>query len=467
MTINQPRSHAVSRRRFLSSCVAAGSAGLGVSACGFAGPNSPGSGGGSGPQLLMAGWGSDVEKKNVGNAVSAFNQSGKHNVKYQYIPNDGYQTKMNTMVAANKLPDVSYQSEGFAMRLGSQDRLVNVLDHADKFPIINDFLPTVVHEWAPGKALTNLAVEMMMIWYGVDAITRAGIPTPPATANEAWSWDEFVGYLDKLTIDENGTHPSQAGYNPKRARQWGCGAPTGSSPLLPLLHSNGGGIINDDGTEFMLDRPESIEVLTKVHDLMYVHRVSPTPTQYKAFSATFTADLIAQGRLAMVLDGQWNLLDLGESDLKYDVAVLPKFHQPVTLNLCNALVISANSKNVDEAIELMLFLADPTKNDLFSKGLWMPLEKKYYTDPKAIASWTDNKVHPEHFKTAALDYLVNNAIAEPAYQVKNWDQISNIFGPDLNKYFADAHADKKELQKILAKTKQNVHPLLKGVYAKR
>jgi multiple sugar transport system substrate-binding protein len=453
----------LSRRRLLNSMALAGLASTGLAACGFAGGDEQEAAEGSG--VLLCGWGSDIEKQNVQAAVATFNEGRNPKATYQFIPNDGYETKMNTLIAANKLPDLSYQGEGLAMRLGSQGKLANVLSFRDEYPLLKDLLPTVVHQWAEGEGLTQLAVEMMMLWYNVDLLKTAGVPTPPATAAQAWTWDEFVQHADRLTIDANGRHPSETGFDTKRVRQFGTLAPTGWPAFFPLLKSNGADLVDADGKNFVLDTPEAIGVLSRIHDLMYVHRVAPTPTQYKTFASAFTAGLLADRRVAMVLDGQWNLLDLGQMNLNYSLGVLPRFVEPKTVNLCNALVMSATSKNPDQAIELLLHLADPTKNDLYAKGLWMPLQKKYYTDPAAVASWTDNEVHPQEYKTAALDYLLEHGEPEPAYRVRNWDRISNLFGADLDGYFANAVANSEpELRKVLQRAKAKVQPLLQGVY---
>jgi multiple sugar transport system substrate-binding protein len=248
-------------------------------------------------------------------------------------------------------------------------------------------------------------------------------------------------------------------------KQFGTLAPTGWPGFFPLLKSNGAEIIDEEGKNFVLDTPEAVSVLSKIHDLMYVHRVAPTPTQYKTFASPFTAGLLKDRRVAMVLDGQWNLLDLGQMKFNYSLGVLPKFQEPKTINLCNALVMSAKSKNPDQALELLLHLADPAKNDLYAKGLWMPLQKKYYSDEAAVASWTDNEVHPPAYKTAALDYLVENGVSEPAYRIRNWDRISNLFAADLDGYFSNPKASgETELRTVLAKSKAKVQPQLQGVY---
>lgn len=415
---------------------------------------------------LFTGWGSDIEKKNVAATVAKFNKESKasQHVTYQFIANDGYDTKINTLVAANKLPSLSYQSEGLAMRLGAQGHLASVLEHVDKYPQLKDLLPTVVHRWAPDKAVTQLAVEMFMMWYNVDAIKEAGVPTPPTKSSDAWTWNEFVGHLDKLTFDTSGRHPSESGFDPKAVKQFGTIAPTGWPGFFPLLKSNGAEIVDETGTKFVMDSPEAIEVMSKIHDLMYVHRVAPTPTQYATFSSPFTAGLLSERRVATVLDGQWNLLDLGQMHFNYGIGVLPKFQEPKTINLCNALVLSKDKANLDKSLELLLFLADPTKNDLFAQGLWMPLQSKYYTDPVSIASWTDNKVHPEGYKEAALDYLVECGEPEPAYRVKNWDQVSNLFGADFGEFFAAKDGGVDKAKAVAKAAKEKVEPVLSGVY---
>lgn len=448
------------RRRFLYAGGLAVATTTLLASCSFAG-----GGGGTTTAGTFMGWGSDTEKKNVGAAAAAFNKGRPKGdqVTYQFVANDGYDTKINTLIASNKIPALSYQSEGTAMRLGAQGHLESVLDHVDKYPALGDFLPNVVHRWAPGKAVTQLAVEMFMMWYNVDALKEAGVPTPPTKAADAWTWDEFVQYADKLTFDTSGRHPSEPGFDSSAVKQFGTIAPTGWPGFFPLLRSNGTDIVNDAGTQFEMNSDAATEVLSKIHDLMYVHRVAPTPTQYQTFSSPFTAGLLSDRRVAMVLDGQWNLLDLGSMNFKYGIGVMPKFKEPKTINLCNALAVGKGGGHVDDALELLLYLGDPTKNELFAKGLWMPLQGKYYKNQSDIDSWVDNPVHPAGFKEAALDYLVECGEPEPAYRVKNWDQISNLFGADLNEYFS-TKADASKLKTILASTQTKVEPLLKGVY---
>ncbi|TDE00220.1 extracellular solute-binding protein [Jiangella asiatica] len=412
----------------------------------------------------MMGWGSDVEKQGVQAAVESFNEGRDATVTYQFVPNDGYDTKMNTLVAANNLPDLSYQAEGTAMRLGAQGKVANVLDYVDTYSQLADLLPTVVHQWDEGSGLTQLAVEMMLLWYNVDAIDDAGVPRPPATAADAWSWDEFVQYADRLTVDANGRHPSESGFDTRAVEQWGTLAPTGWPGFFPLLKSNGADIVDENGTGYVLDSPEAVEVITRIHDLIYVHRVAPTPAQFETIASTFTAGLLENRRVAMVLDGQWNLLDLGQMDFAYSLGVLPKFGEPKTVNLCNAVIVAADSEDVDSTMELLIHLGDPARNDLYAKGLWMPLQSTYYTDPEAIASWTDNPVHPPEYKTAALDYLVENGEPEPAYRIKNWDRIGNLFTADLDGLFASSDGGGDRVRQVLEGIRPKVEPLLEGVY---
>lgn len=449
------------RRQFLiSTALGAATAPL-LASCGFAGNSKSAS-----DAALFTGWGSDTEKRNVSAAVAAFNKSRSSDkrVKYQFIANDGYDTKMNALVAANKLPALSYQNEGTAMRLGAQGHLASVLDYTDKYPAIADFLPTTIHRWASGKAVSQLAVEMYMMWYNVDALAEAKVPTPPVNSSEAWTWDQFVEYCDKLTLDASGRHPSESGFDRTKVKQYATLAPTNVNAYYPMLKSNGAEMVNPQGTDLTMDSDAAVEVMSKIHALMYEHRVAPTPTQYQSFAATFTADLLRDRHVAIVLDGQWNLLDLGQMNFKYGIGVLPKFQEPKTINLCNALAVSNNQKTIDIALQCLVFLSDPSKNDLFAKGLWIPLQKKYYTDPKAVASWIDNKVHPKGYKEAALDYLVECGEPEPAYRIKNWDQALNLFDAEWSGYFAQADGSKAKTRAVAKSAKTKVSSVLNGQY---
>ncbi len=108
----------------------------------------------------------------------------------------------------------------------------------------------------------------------------------------------------------------------------------------------------------------------------------------------------------MVIDGQWTLLDMAQSDVDFGIGVLPKYEVPKTTQLGGASVVFSTTKYTEEAVELYMFHNDPANVELYKNGLWMPMEKKYYTDQEAIDSWTKNDVHPPEYRTAVVDYTL-------------------------------------------------------------
>jgi len=63
----------------------------------------------------------------------------------------------------------------------------------------------------------------------------------------------------------------------------------------------GGGILNEDGTEVLLDSPESIAAIQYWHDLMYKYYVAPPAVPGKMWAG----DLYANNRLVFMWEGTW------------------------------------------------------------------------------------------------------------------------------------------------------------------
>ena len=193
--------------------------------------------------------------------------------------------------------------------------------------------------------------------------------------------------------------------------------------------------------------PEAAEAMQKLADLMWVQHVSPTPVQDQNLPGYVT--MLQTGNLAMHISGHWSLLDYASvKDLKFGVAVLPKFKKPVTVVLGSPTVIFAATKNKDAAIRFYKFHNNPEAVDLFARGLWMPLQKVYYTDPEKMKLWLDNPVHPLETRLAFTDYVVNYSVPLPSYYVRNYAQVLEVaLRPAINRIWnneasaADAFAE--------------------------
>ena len=369
-------------------------------------------------------WGSTYEQKAVNKMLASYKEDHPEDtVKPLFTPSD-YDTKMNALVASNRAPDVAYMNAGPGYRLADQGKLVNLYDYFDKYPALADRLEGSYFWWDQGKTYgTQSANETMQLFYSKPAFADAGVDLPPAAADQAWSWDTFVANAYELTLDQSGKTPDQDGFDPKKIRQFGASINWWEGTWYPLLLSNGTDFANEDGSKSLLDSPEAIQVFQNLTDLMYKHRVAPTPTQLGNNAPSTTVQLKTR-RIAMVFDGQWTLLDLSQGNLDFGIGVLPKLQTPMTASMGGATAIFSSTDHPEDAVEFYLYHNDPTKVDLFSSGLWMPLEKKYYTDQADIDLWTKNDVHPPEYRTAVIDYTLNNSKVLYTQKLKNIDKIT-------------------------------------------
>jgi multiple sugar transport system substrate-binding protein len=377
-------------------------------------------------------------------------------VRGLYTPQE-YETKINTLVASNRVPDVAYMGGGMAYRLAEQGKLIDFYPYLDKYPELAKRLPYTYYWYGKDKLLgTQTANEVILLWYNKQTFADAGVDAPPADASSAWSWDALVEAADRLTFDQSGKRPSESGFNAKQVRQFGLSANFNNYGWYPLVRSNGGDFCDESGTKFILNSPEAEEVFQNLQDLMYEHRVAPTPAQTGNNAPTTTVQLQTK-RIAMAIDGQWVLLDMAESDLDYGIGVLPSFGEPTTIGFAAATVAFAGDHD-DETVELYMFHNDPRYVDLYKDGLWMPLEERYYTEPEAIDSWTKNDAHPPEFRSAVVDYTLNNSVPMFDQRLKNIDAIAEVLTPAIQQI----QTGKTRAKEVLDALKPKVEPLLQG-----
>jgi multiple sugar transport system substrate-binding protein len=270
----------------------------------------------------------------------------------QSIP-EQYETKLNTLLAGNNAPDAGYLTQGMAMRLGEQGKIVNVLDVGG----MDALMPSTLHYYADGKAVSQTCIEAFGLWYNQDVTDEAGV-TPPATSESAWVWDDYIAAADSLTVDSSGRHPSDSGFDASNVARYGTAAPGNLLALVALLKSRGVDLFNADGTATNIDSPEAIDVLQSLQDLIFEHRVAPTAVE--AQNSGGSSALLGSGRIAMAIDGQWLLPDVAATEgLNYNVGVLPKFNDPYTLTVSGANGVFTKSRHKELALELLLALADP------------------------------------------------------------------------------------------------------------
>lgn len=404
-------------------------------------------------QFVFSFWGTGSEKEEVSKVVDK-SASAAGLVPRPESTQTNYDTRINTLVAASTPPDAGYLTGPMSMRFGEDDLLVNIAGN-EKFA---DFMPQTIHWYSDKGCVSNTAVESFGLFYDKAATTKAGI-TMPTSAENAWTWDEFVEAADRLTVDSNGKHPSESGYNADDVVRYGVAVPTALQQVYPLLLSNDVHLFDKKGTMTTAASAGSVKVFQTIADLVTKHRVAPTPAQASNFGASVSL-LLASKRVAMAMDGAWSLLDLSQSSVNYETAPLPKFQEFKNSIVSGATVAFAKGPHTAFATKMLTDLADPTQSDLYTKGLWMPMQSAYYTDEDKISLWIDPKVHKRGFRTAVVDSLLKHAETYPIYSLRNFSQIESTIQGTFSTMFATAGSVRPQMQQ----TADAVNGLMQGAF---
>jgi multiple sugar transport system substrate-binding protein len=380
-------------------------------------------------KLRFTYWGSEMEKAAIEQMVAAFETANPDvDVEPIHIPYEEYIAQVTAMMQNGEAPDVGYLISLQAPLWAEEGKLLDLTDLIQNDPQLSTTLLASRYYYAPGRvAGVNTAVEATLLFYNKALFDQAGVPYPPADPSKAWAWDQFVEAAQKLTSDVNGKHPGQEGFDPEQIATYGVAFDKTYEgwTFYPFIFSNGGQLVNEDGTRLLLDSPEATEAMQKLADLMWVQHVAPTPMQDQNLPGYVT--MLQTGNLAMHISGQWSLLDYASvRDLEFGVAVLPMFKKPVTVVLGSPTVIFATTQNRDAAIRFYNFHNNPEAVDLFARGLWMPLQKSYYTEPDKMSIWLDNAAHPVEAHPAFTDYIINYSLPMPSYYLRNYAQVLDV-----------------------------------------
>ena len=410
-------------------------------------------------------WGSPDEKKAIEGAAKKFEEKYPWiTVNTVQIPNSDYNTKLTAMAAGNDMPDTGYMTSDLGETWAKEGRFVNLFDMLSKDPDLKkeDFLDYIWYKQSPDNAWgISTAGENFGLFYRKDLLEKAGVSTPPTTAETAWTWDQFVEAAKKLTIDKNGKNATEAGFDPKNIKQYGVTFETWAGPMNNFIFSNGGDWLSPDGKTFTLNSPEAADAIQKLADLINVYHVAPSPLAAKSLPAMNIA--IQSGIAAMAIGGQWMNLDLGNAKVNYDIGVLPKLKKSLTVAISGATVLFKDSKHPEEAWMLFKWMSNPAGAiDLYSGGLWMPTMKAWYTDPELVKKWVDANpaAHPPGFKQAMMEQLLKNGVPDSSYYIKNQAKIVSTTLSGLDSVWLG----KKTAQDALNDIAKQVQPDVQGRY---
>lgn len=308
------------RRTLLSSFAAAGLLGT-AAAC------SPSGGGDSGSS--EGGGGSDAGGSSGGdkgtltfrlwdeNAVAAYEESfaafteqSGWNVSIDVVPWADYWTRLPLDVASGDAADVYWMnSANYVLYKDSGD----LLD-------INEVVPDGASQWE--KAVVDLYSrdgglwgvpqiwDSIAVFYNKALVEEAGVDPSALAFDPAADTDSLRDAGRKLTVDGEGRHPGEDGFDVDSRAQFGFNSQADRQAIIgPMLASNGAQWQDEDVYTFA--SPEGIEAFQYMADLINVENIAPSAADTNE-NGDFTRDLFTQGKLALFQSGPYNLLPVSD-----------------------------------------------------------------------------------------------------------------------------------------------------------
>ncbi len=392
-------------------------------------------------EITFTGWGGTEEDEGVKAAANYF-MGENPNIKVTWIQiPENYQEKTMAMVAAGTPPDTAFVDNGNFQTYARDGLLLDITNQLKSDPVVG--APNYFIEPQESQRCTRDGKWYGIgscwvaphIYYNADIFEKEGIEPPSNDPAKAWTWDQFLEIAKKLTLDVNGKHPGEAGFDKDNMQRWAIQWPTWSIPLHAAIASNGGEWLNMNSGLFELDQPPAYEALQAVADLMLVHDVNPRGAAFSALGLTNT-QMLENGKLAMAVDGSWALSWITKINAKLGTAVCPMMKTPATDMQAHIHSGFAKSKHPEEAWQWVRFLGTEYYQLGFLKmGLWLPSQTALMTD-EGMKKWFTERTAPgQGVHPAGYDMIVKEYVPKYGhvfYGPPGNAEASNLINPGLD-----------------------------------
>ncbi|KXT81802.1 ABC transporter substrate-binding protein [Streptococcus panodentis] len=305
-----------------------------------------------------------AEGKAWDQVVQNFNKKyeGKYKVVTEYIPRSGsgggYEDKVNAAITTNSLPDV-ITLDGPNTAAYAQSKVITPLDDYVKDDDMDDVLDSIKQQGTyDGKFYAfGYSESSVGIYYNKKMFKEAGIDEASLPSLEKpWTWDEFKAISKKLK-----DHFKEA------AIDFRLNSNDEMLPYayMPLIWSNDGTVVNDDGTkaEGYFNAKESVEAIQFIQDLVKEGYTTVSPVE-KGFET---------GQYPMVLSGSWTIADLETNYKDIDFGILPYPVSNTTKKLVSPsgswqLGVTEKSDKKEAAAEFVKFATNTESSEILSLG---------------------------------------------------------------------------------------------------
>lgn len=346
--------------------------------------------------------------------VDAFNRSQDDiDLQVTFVDPDEAHAVLRQRIADGDPPDV-VGPVGILGSNGFDGEFLDLTDFLDEFSL-DLYDPAQIDVWRDGDQVTAVpfGVYPAVIFYNRELFDRAGLPYPPAEFGEEYRgrpWDTtvFRALAEQLTLDVNGNHVGEAGYDPGQVIQFGFHHQWLADPRSHGTFFGPGSLVGDDGRAQIPER--WLDEWRWYHDAMFRTHVAPDLDETES-SFLGDGNAFATGRVAMAFTHTWYVSSIADAagplDF-WDLAVAPS-HDGLTTSKLHAdtFRILRSTEHPDEAVDVLRHLLGPAAERL---------HEVYSSFPARL----------DHRATTLVE------LAERYPSVSNWDVIGrSLAHPDI------------------------------------
>ena len=297
-------------------------------------------------------------------------------MEFTQVSSTDMTTKLMSAFAAGEAPDIVMLDDILGPYFGSIGAFADISKQSGALPCFNELSVGMMKlgQWQGVQYLLPLFSDNSALMYNRKLFKQAGLD--PNKAPE--TWDDFVKCAKALTMDTN---------KDGRIDVYGTAFAIGEADMnmftfLPFIWSNGGDILNDNGTKCLLDQPKAVEALQFWTDLIHKHKVTPPGTTSYGYTDMYNG--FATEKIAMIIGGDWMIGSLAQDapNIDYGVAYIPRpagSKQSASFAGGDLIGITSTSKSKDVAWEFVKFaLGEQVQVEVWAKHGAIPVVKGYY-----------------------------------------------------------------------------------------
>ncbi|MDR0299095.1 MAG: sugar ABC transporter substrate-binding protein [Streptococcaceae bacterium] len=386
-------------------------------------------------EIKIATWAGADEAKQFDKILATLNSKSKdYKITQTVIPGSDYYTKIQTMIAGQKAPDLMWLSQEYIPAYASKGALVDLTSDlkAQKTVNMSDYFSASLDTAKYSGKTYGLPwiSQPYVIYYNKTDFDKASISKPSLT----WTWTDFEKAATTLTT--NGIY----GY-----------ANDGTLPLAVPVWGEGGDIWSSSG-KAAINSSEAEKGLQQLSDISTQDKMTMPYAQASASGAT---QAFVQGKVDMIVGGANDDIEkqVKAAGGKFEVgmAVMPAgTKKQVTFSYVASTVVSSQTKNKAIAEEAM----EDVTNAMFDWKVPAPVKsaQNKLATINPDKSYATDVIQKSMEIARGFNNLPQSADLNNSLWNKLWlPVISNNNGKGSLDIKASAESTQKEFENILSK----------------